>query len=76
MRNNVSSCDRFFNENCLISITGPTFSSFKKTAEEQGVKDYDKNIAAKLIKQSAPVVKETAPIKEVGLIRKFIKWIY
>jgi len=32
--------------------------------------------SAPIIKQSAPVVKETAPIKEVGLIRKFIKWIY
>ena len=31
-------------------------AAFKKTAEEQGVKDYDKNIAAKLIKQSAPVI--------------------
>ena len=33
-------------------------SAFKKTAEEQGVKDYDKNIAAKLIKDSAPVILE------------------
>jgi hypothetical protein len=32
--------------------------------------------SAPIIKQSAPIVKETAPIKEVGLIRKFIKWIY
>ena len=31
-------------------------SAFKKTAEEQGVKDYDKKIAAKLIKESAPVI--------------------
>jgi len=31
-------------------------AAFKKTAEEQGIKDYDKNIAAKLIKQSAPVI--------------------
>ena len=31
-------------------------AAFKKTAEEQGVKDYDKNIAAKLIKASAPVI--------------------
>ena len=31
-------------------------AAFKKTADEQGVKDYDKNIAAKLIKQSAPVI--------------------
>ena len=33
-------------------------SAYKKTAEEQGVKDYDKNIAAKLIKESAPVILE------------------
>ena len=33
-------------------------AAFKKTAEEQGVKDYDKNIAAKLIKESAPVILE------------------
>ena len=33
-------------------------AAFKKTAEEQGVKDYDKNIAAKLIKDSAPVILE------------------
>ena len=32
--------------------------AFAKTAEEQGVKDYDKNIAAKLIKDSAPVILE------------------
>ena len=31
-------------------------AAFKKTAEEQGIKDYDKNIAAKLIKESAPVI--------------------
>ena len=31
-------------------------AAFKKTAEEQGIKDYDKNIAAKLIKDSAPVI--------------------
>ena len=31
-------------------------AAFKKTADEQGVKDYDKKIAAKLIKQSAPVI--------------------
>ena len=30
----------------------------KKTAKEQGVEDYDKNIAAKLIKDSAPVILE------------------
>ena len=33
-------------------------AAFKKTAEEQGIKDYDKNIAAKLIKESAPVILE------------------
>ena len=32
--------------------------------------------SAPVIKESAPIVKQTAPIKEVGLIRKFIKWIY
>ena len=31
-------------------------TAFKKTAEEQGVEDYDKNIAKKLIKFSAPVI--------------------
>ena len=31
-------------------------SAFKKTAEEQGIKDYDKKIASKLIKESAPVI--------------------
>ena len=31
-------------------------AAFKKTAEEQGVEDYDKNIAKKLIKASAPVI--------------------
>jgi len=31
-------------------------AAFKKTAEEQGIKYYDKNIAAKLIKESAPVI--------------------
>ena len=31
-------------------------SAFAKTAKEQGVKDYDKNIAAKLIKESAPLI--------------------
>ena len=30
--------------------------AFKKTADEQGIKDYDKKIAAKLIKESAPVI--------------------
>jgi len=33
-------------------------AAFKKTAKEQGVKDYDKKIAAKLIKESAPVILE------------------
>ena len=33
-------------------------AAFKKTATEQGVKDYDNNIAAKLIKDSAPVIIE------------------
>ena len=33
-------------------------SAFAKTAKEQGVKDYDKKIAAKLIKESAPVILE------------------
>ena len=33
-------------------------AAFKKTAEEQGIKDYDKHIAAKLIKESAPVILE------------------
>jgi hypothetical protein len=33
-------------------------AAFKKTAEEQGIKDYDKNIAAKLIKESAPIILE------------------
>ena len=31
-------------------------SAFKKTAKEQGIKDYDKSIAKKLIKESAPVI--------------------
>ena len=31
-------------------------SAFAKTAKEQGVKDYDKSIAKKLIKESAPVI--------------------
>ena len=35
-----------------------TQAAFKKTADEQGVKDYDKKIAAKLIKESAPVILE------------------
>ena len=33
-------------------------AAFKKTAKEQGIKDYDKKIAAKLIKDSAPVILE------------------
>ena len=33
-------------------------SAFAKTAKEQGIKDYDKKIAAKLIKESAPVILE------------------
>ena len=33
-------------------------AAFKKTAEEQGIKNYDKKIAAKLIKESAPVILE------------------
>jgi len=33
-------------------------TAFKKTAKKQGVKDYDKKIAAKLIKESAPVILE------------------
>ena len=33
-------------------------AAFKKTAEDNNVKDYDKNIAAKLIKDSAPVILE------------------
>ena len=31
-------------------------ADFKKTAEEQDIKDYEKKIAAKLIKESAPVI--------------------
>tara|TARA_R110002020_G_scaffold129139_2_gene289331 strand:+ start:166 stop:696 length:531 start_codon:yes stop_codon:yes gene_type:complete len=31
-------------------------AAFKKTAKEQGIKNYDKKIAAKLIKESAPVI--------------------
>ena len=31
-------------------------AAFKKTAKEQGIKDYDKNIAATLINDSAPVI--------------------
>ena len=33
-------------------------AAFKKTAEEQDIKNYDKKIAAKLIKESAPVILE------------------
>tara|TARA_R110002012_G_scaffold1986_1_gene9495 strand:- start:97 stop:627 length:531 start_codon:yes stop_codon:yes gene_type:complete len=32
--------------------------AFKKTAKTEGIKDYDKKIAAKLIKDSAPVILE------------------
>ena len=32
--------------------------AFKKTAEEKGVENYDKKIAAKLIKESAPIILE------------------
>jgi len=31
---------------------------------------------APVVKEFTPIVKQTAPIKEVGLIRKFCKWIY
>ena len=33
-------------------------AAFKKTAEEKGVKNYDKKIATKLIKESAPIILE------------------
>ena len=33
-------------------------AAFKKTAKEQGIKDYDKKIATRLIKESAPVILE------------------
>ena len=33
-------------------------AAFKKTAKEQGIKDYDKKIASELIKESAPVILE------------------
>ena len=33
-------------------------AAFKETAEKNNIKDYDKNIAAKLIKESAPVILE------------------
>ena len=33
-------------------------AAFKKTAEEQDIKDYDKRIATKLIKESAPIILE------------------
>ena len=33
-------------------------SAFAKTAKEQGIEDYDKSIAKKLIKESAPVILE------------------
>ena len=31
-------------------------AAFKKTAKEQNIKNYDKNIASRLIKESAPVI--------------------
>jgi hypothetical protein len=31
-------------------------AAFKKTAEQKNIKDYDKSIAAKLIKKSAPII--------------------
>ena len=31
-------------------------AAFKKTAEEKNIKDYDTKVAAKLIKESAPVI--------------------
>ena len=31
-------------------------SAFKKTAEREGIKDYDKSIAGKLIQKSAPII--------------------
>jgi len=33
-------------------------AAFKETAKKNNIKDYDKNIAAKLIKESAPVILE------------------
>ena len=33
-------------------------AAFKKTAEEKGIKDYDTKLAAKLIKNSAPIIIE------------------
>jgi len=33
-------------------------AAFKETAEKNNIEDYDKNIAAKLIKESAPVILE------------------
>jgi hypothetical protein len=33
-------------------------AAFKKTAKEQGVEDYDEKVAAKLIKESAPIILE------------------
>ena len=33
-------------------------AAIKKTSEEQGIEDYDKSIAKKLIKESAPVILE------------------
>jgi hypothetical protein len=53
------------------NIYGRTWKFVGETNNAPIVKE-----SAPVIKQTAPVVKETAPIKEVGLIRKFIKWIY
>jgi acid phosphatase (class A) len=33
-------------------------AAFKKTAEEQGVEDYDEQLVAKLVKDSAPIILE------------------
>jgi len=33
-------------------------AAFKKTAKEQGIEDYDEKVAAKLIKDSAPIILE------------------
>jgi len=53
------------------NIYGRTWKFIGETNDAPIIKQ-----SAPVIKQSAPIVKETAPIKEVGLIRKFIKWIY
>ena len=61
-------------------------AAFKKTADEQGIKDYDKNIAAKLIKdkkrfaldRKAGKKKEVQPLEKdgvvVGLVNKNKLW--